>query len=78
MVKNKLLEKKGKQLPERGRMSQIETSVSVCICMCIYYLLSVSAVFSEFHTNFTSYGMKGLLKNEYFPGRILREELEVY
>lgn len=59
-------------------MSQIETSVSVCVCMCIYYLLPVSAVFSEFHTNFTSYGTKDLLKNEYVHGRILREELEVY
>lgn len=58
-------------------MSQIETSVSVCVCMCIY-LLPVSAVFSEFHTNFTSYGTKDLLKNEYVCGRILREELEVY
>lgn len=49
MVKNRLLKTKGKPLPKRGSMSQTETSVS--IHMCLYYLLPVSAVFSEFHTH---------------------------
>lgn len=78
MLKNRLLKTKGRHIPNRGCVSQTETSVYQCVYthahITGYQLLPFSV---NFILNLSPMKKK-LLKNECFPVRRLKKELEVY